>query len=55
MGVGDALAEVEGDAVAGALVGLADRVGDCVAMAAGSTLLQEMRRNETSATAILIQ
>ncbi len=54
MGVGDGLAEVDGDAVAAALVGLADGVGDWVAMAAGSTLLQEMRRNETTATAILI-
>lgn len=54
MGVGDALAEVDGDAVAGALVRPADGVGDCVAVAVGSTRLHEMRRNETTATAILI-
>jgi hypothetical protein len=51
MGVGDARPAADGDAVAAALTGLADGVGDCVEVMAGATALQEMRRNELSATA----
>jgi hypothetical protein len=50
-GVGDVLPAAAGEAVAPALVGLADGVGDCVEVMAGATTLQEMRRNELSATA----